>query len=312
MFKRSCSLLGSQPMVDVAKWLSGIETVIFGTEGLLWKEKKRMESALEVFNLIKSKGKRILIVSNETNLSRLQMLAKIKCMGFKIDEKDVLSPEDAIVGYLKDQDFKKKVLVCGSEPLVEKMSAAGFCTEIDNPVPEGELALDITRNVKIDKAVGAVLLGQDFDLGSKKMILACNYLLNPDIIYLATTANRYVECGKYRLIDAGTLMDAMYTIVVRKPKILGKPNPRILGNLLKSGEIKPEKTLVVGKSLKSDILFANVCGFHSLLIGCEDGKLKRIKKFMKENKEDTNRLIPDTFLFTLAPFQDILCAVSEV
>ncbi|KAH8401559.1 hypothetical protein KR009_006467, partial [Drosophila setifemur] len=308
MFRRTCSLLENFPKPQIAEWLGGIDTVICCSDGVLWKEDEPIDGAVDAFNGIKAKGKRSLIVSNDTSVKSSDLVKRANAMGFRISQKNVLNPAGAISGYLKDLKFNKKVFICGSRSLADELKAAGISSRVECQHPEGRSAREFALNTVIDPEVGAVLMSQDDDMDMRKMIVACNYLHNPRVHFLSTGTDKFAKVGEHRIPDVGCLVDAIETIILRKPTILGKPNPRILGSLLKTGEIKPEKTLVIGNSLKSDILFASVCGFQSLLIGCENEKLQKVQKIMKDGDEEKQKLVPDTFMFTFAPLMQFLCA----
>jgi len=96
--------------------------------------------------------------------------------------------------------------------------------------------------------VGAVLVARADGMETNQMLVACNYLQNPKVLFLTTSMDGFQTLGNTRVPDAGTVAAAIVVIVQRKPTVLGKPNPRILGKLLESGEIKPEKTLMIGNS----------------------------------------------------------------
>ncbi|KAH8275690.1 hypothetical protein KR026_012654, partial [Drosophila bipectinata] len=306
MFKRSCTLLEGIPKIQVAQWLAKIDTFIFGTNGILWNGNEPVENAIDTFNMLKMKGKQVLIVTNDSMLQSSELVTKAKNMGFLVEKNEVLTAAGLVTNFLKDQGIEGKVLVCGSKCLELEIMNAGFCTDVDNLIPEGKTAFEQAQNTIIDKKVSVVLIGQDCDMDSKKMIVACNYLLNTNVLLVATSMDKFVTAGKYRIPDAGCLVEAIKSVIHRNPIILGKPNPQILGDL--ASKIKPDKTLVIGNSLKSDILFANLCNFQSLLIGCENGKLDKIYKIVKEKNKFKMGLVPDTFLSRLSLFMNFLCA----
>ncbi|XP_016953012.1 chronophin [Drosophila biarmipes] len=307
MFKRSLSHLDKLPKTQVAEWLGGIDTVICGTDGVLWQENNPIKGSVEAFNTIQAKGKRSLIVTNACCLTHSELFQKAKCLGFKVKEQDILSSAGAVSNYLTDRKFKKKLLVLGGEGIRKDVQKAGFCAVANDQRPDDRNRLKWVQNLVLDPDVGAVLVARVDDMETNQMLVACNYLQNPKVLFLTTSTDGFQTLGKSRVPDAGTVTAAIEVIVHRKPTVLGKPNPRILGKLIESGDIKPEKTLMIGNSLKSDIVFANICGFQSLLVGCENGAFDEAEKVKKEGDEKMMKLVPDTFLASFAPFLDFLC-----
>uniref|UniRef100_A0A6P4FCN5 Glycerol-3-phosphate phosphatase n=1 Tax=Drosophila rhopaloa TaxID=1041015 RepID=A0A6P4FCN5_DRORH len=307
MFKRSLSHLDKLPKAQVAEWLGGIDTIICSSDGVLWQENDPIEGSVEAFNAIKAKGKRGLIATNDCSLTTSDLVQKAKCLGFQIQDQDMLSSAGSITSYLTDRKFKKKVLVLGGDGICKELQKEGFCSVVNNQRPDGRSRFNYAKTLVLDPDVGAVLVARDDAMEVNQLLVACNYLQNPKILFLATCTDGFLTFGKRRIPDAGTVAASIQVIVNRMPTVLGKPNPRMLGKLLESGEIKPERTLVIGNSLKADIGFANICGFHSLLVGQDNGALEQAEKIQKEEDEKKMKLVPDTFLSSLAPFLEYLC-----
>lgn len=234
------------PEAQVAKWLAKIDAVIFGTDDVLWKGNEPVDQAVDTFNMMKTKGKRTLIVSNNTTLHSSELLKKAKKMGFNVEKEEVLTSGGLVTSYLKGKGIQGKVLVCGSKGLELEIQDAGFSTDIEDRIPEGDNAYEHAMNITKDLEVSVVLIGQDEEMDSRKMTVACNYLLDTNILFVATGMDNFANAGKYRIPDAYCIVQAIVSIVIRKPIILGKPNPLILGDL--ASELKPENTLVIGNS----------------------------------------------------------------
>ncbi|XP_016928171.3 chronophin [Drosophila suzukii] len=307
MFKRSLSHLDKLPKSKVAEWLGGIDTVICSTDGVLWQENNSIKGSVEAFNTIKAKGKRSLIVTNACCLTNSELFQKAKCLGFNVKEQEVLNSAGAVSSYLTDRKFKKKLLVLCGDGIRKDLQKDGFCAMANDQRPDDRNRLEWVKNLVLDPDVGAVLVARADGMETNQMLVACNYLQNPKVLFLTTSMDGFQTLGNTRVPDAGTVAAAIEMIVQRKPTVLGKPNPRILGKLLESGEIKPEKTLMIGNSLKSDIAFASICGFQSLLVGCDNGAYDEAEKIKKERDEKMMKFVPDTFLASFAPFMEFLC-----
>jgi len=248
MLRRSLSHLDKLPKAKVAEWLAGIDTIICSTDGVLWQENTPIEGSVEAFNAIISKGKRCLIATNECCLTNKDLFQKAKCLGFNVKEQDIFSSSGAIASYLSDRKFKKKILVLGGDGIRKDLKEAGFCSVVNDLQPNDQKKIDFVRSLVLDPDVGAVLVARDDNMIANELLVACNYLQNPKVLFLTTCIDGFQPFGKKRIPDAGSLASAIEIIVQRKPIVLGKPNQRILGKLMKSGEIKPEKTLVIGNS----------------------------------------------------------------
>ncbi|KAH8258040.1 hypothetical protein KR038_005067, partial [Drosophila bunnanda] len=305
MFKRSCSLLDKLPKQQIAEWLGGIQTVIFGTDGVLWQEYEPIKGSVDVFNAVKAKGKRCLIVTNDSVLARANLTQKATGLGFQVGEQDVLNSAGSISSYLTDRKFDKKVLVMGASGICEDLKKAGFGTMVSHLNADGKSWVEFVATLELDPNVGAVVVARDDAMDTKGLIVACNYLQNPRVLFLTTGRDGSIPFGKQRIPDAGTVAAAVQVIVNRKPVVLGKPHPRMMGKLLESGEIEPAKTVVIGNSLKADIAFASICGFQSILVA-DDKALKEAQRIKGEGVEKRMNLVPDLYLSSLTSLHEVL------
>jgi len=64
----------------------------------------------------------------------------------------------------------------------------------------------------------------------------------------------------------GCIVAALETATDRRPVCIGKPSLRILRKALARLDLRPERTLMVGDSLVSDMLLARRGGTHSALL----------------------------------------------
>lgn len=95
--------------------------------------------------------------------------------------------------------------------------------------------------------VGAAIVGFDEHFTFAKMLKASNYICsNSECLFLTTnldTVHRYPE---FRIPGTGALLAALETCVERKALQFGKPNAEICQQLIKSGKVLPERTLMIG------------------------------------------------------------------
>jgi len=91
MFKQTCSDLTKLPKQRVRQWLSSIESVICDADGVLWHFSKALDGAVDTFNQLNTSGRKTFIVSNNSEISRIDMAKKAKDLGFTIQEDSVLT-----------------------------------------------------------------------------------------------------------------------------------------------------------------------------------------------------------------------------
>ncbi|EDW35950.1 GL17529 [Drosophila persimilis] len=313
MFKRSCTLLAEIPKQEVLQWLGSIETVLFGTDGVLWNFDDPIKGSVETFNATRNKGKRCFLVTNDSSMVASDMAQKAMCLGLKVGEQEILTSAACISNYLVVKKFKKKVLVVGETGIQEELQKAGIqSVTIDQEAEEHKMG-PFARNLIVDPDVGAVVVGRDKSFNVSKIVVACTYLLNPKVMFLGTCMDTiYPVCEKRVTVGAAAMVAAIEKSSNRKPLIMGKPNPQMVYKLRQSGVLKPEKTLVIGDRLSSDIIFANNCGFKSLLVGSGAGSLEEAQQLKMEGNEKKLMMVPDTFLPSLGHLMEYLCEDEKI
>ena len=69
------------------------------------------------------------------------------------------------------------------------------------------------------------------------------------------------------LVDCGSVCAALTEATGRKPDaVLGKPNPRMLGEVLQRHELRPENLAMVGDRLYTDMIMAQRAGALGVLV----------------------------------------------
>ncbi|XP_037720756.1 glycerol-3-phosphate phosphatase [Drosophila subpulchrella] len=307
MFKQTCSDLTKLPKQRVRQWLSSIESVICDADGVLWHFSKALDGAVDTFNQLNTSGRKTFIVSNNSEISRIDMAKKAKDLGFTIEAESVLTSSYSCANFLLMKKFQKKAFVMGERGIHQELEALGVCTmkvseTLEKPIHE------FVADLKLDPDVGAVVVGRDEGFNMAKLVRAGTYLLNPGIIFLGTCLDAAYPIGNNRvMVGAAATLAAMKALTGRKPLILGKPNPWIAAPLLQAGLIKAETTLMVGDTLETDIHFSANCGFQSLMVGTGVNSLKEVHKIIEEGDPKKKVLVPDTYLPSFGHLLEFLC-----
>lgn len=165
----------------------------------------------------------------------------------------------------------------------------------------------ITDGVELDPEIGAVLVSFDNNFSYAKLFEASNYLQNPDCEFLATSMDAVYPTTNGAVVPGiGGFVRAIEMSCGRMAKILGKPNPNMILPLQKTGQLIPERTLMVGDSASYDILFGFRCGFQTLLVASGLNNMNDVQAWQKSNIEDDKQLIPDLFLSKLGDLLPLL------
>uniref|UniRef100_A0A0K8WA81 Phosphoglycolate phosphatase n=2 Tax=Bactrocera latifrons TaxID=174628 RepID=A0A0K8WA81_BACLA len=234
---------------EMAKWLNSFDTVFTDCRGVLWLD-KALDGAPEAIALLKSFGKEVYFVTNNSKNTRREIWQKATASGFEIDESRIIAPINSIVEYLKARNFRKKVYIIGTEAVGNSLTEAG----IESFGTGAELIPDklddlITQQVAKQEAdnVGAVIVGFDRHFSYVKLFKACNYISsNANCLFMTTNADNMLRFPEYRIPDTFALTAAVEACVERKALQFGKPNPEICRALIRSEKIVPQRTLMIG------------------------------------------------------------------
>lgn len=332
MFKKTCTNLLKLPKQRVRQWLNLMETVVFDADGVLWQHDKAFDGAVETFNILKSQGRRLMIVTNNSSQTIETLMKRAISHGYEVDDNHFFSSAQSVAKYLTSKNFNRKVYVVGDAGIKDELRKSRICAFTVDYMKPNITMYEFARQVEVDPLVGAVVVGKDDNFNVQTIMRACAYLRDTDsVIFLGTCLDGAYPIGKQRvLVGAGAMVAAIKMISGRKPLILGKPNPWILEEPKNCGLINPETTLMVGDkygsrnsnplngfsfisflclccSLRSDMVFAHNSGFQSMLVGTGTHSLKDVERVQKSGNAKQLPQVPDVYLPSLAHFQEFLC-----
>ncbi|XP_014088456.2 glycerol-3-phosphate phosphatase [Bactrocera oleae] len=309
MNKNQPTNLAELTKAEIAKWLNGFDTVLTDCDGVLWHEGVAIDRVPEAVALLKSLGKEVYFVTNNGVKTGREIWKTATTIGYDIDESRIIAPIQAIAEYLQARNFRKKVYIVGSEAIRNGLAAAGI--ESFGPGPEvlqGTLNDYLAQHVATQETddVGAVIVGFDEHFTFAKMLKASNYICsNSECLFLTTnldTVHRYPE---FRIPGTGALLAALETCVERKALQFGKPNAEICQQLIKSGKVLPERTLMIGDVCKVDVLFGHNCGFQTLLVGTGHNSVYELNEVL-QNSSENPEFIPDFYVPSLGDITKLI------
>lgn len=123
------------------------------------------------------------------------------------------------------------------------------------------------KAVKVDPAIGAVVVGMDLHINYYKIQYAQLCLNgNPNCVFVATNMDRLKH-----LTDAqewasnAAIVGAIRGCTDREPVVVGKPSPLLIEYLTEKHQLRRERVCMVGDRLDTDILFGRDNGLRTVL-----------------------------------------------
>ncbi|RWW11582.1 hypothetical protein GW17_00024801 [Ensete ventricosum] len=97
----------AQRLENVDELIDSVETFIFDCDGVIWKGDKLIDGVPGTLDMLRSKGKRLVFVTNNSTKSRKQYGKKFETLGLSVSEEEIFASSFAAAAYLKSIDFPK-------------------------------------------------------------------------------------------------------------------------------------------------------------------------------------------------------------
>jgi len=285
---------------DPSDLLDRINTFIFDCDGVIWRGDSVIERVPEVLDYLRSKGKRLFFVTNNSTKSRKGYLGKFTGLGLPVEAEEIFSSSFAAAAYLEEINFKatgKKVYVIGEIGIQEELDLIGV-PYIGGPEDKDKQPnMQSGGMVEHDHDVGAVIVGFDRYVNYYKIQYAQLCVNeNPGCLFIATNLDAVTH-----LTDAqewagnGSMVGAIKGCTGREPIVVGKPSPLMIDYIVNKYGVQRQEICMVGDRLDTDILFGQNNGLASVLT--MSGVTTEEKLFSPKNS-----ISPDYYVSSIAEF----------
>jgi len=260
------------PDAEKADFINGVNAFIFDCDGVIWKGDSIIPGVPETLDMLKSMGKRLIFVTNNSTKSRAGYLKKFHSLGLtQVTAEEIFSSSFAAAAYLEYTKFKetgKKVYVVGEVGIQEELDLVGV-PHIGGPA-DGDKKIDLSPGnyMEHDKDVGAVVVGFDRYFNYYKIQYATLCLReNPGCQYIATNTDAVTH-----LTDAqewagnGSMVGCIKGSSQVEPTVVGKPAAFMLDYIADKFDLRRDQICMVGDRLDTDILFGKDGGLRTMLV----------------------------------------------
>lgn len=255
---------------NVTYLFDSVDAFLFDCDGVIWKGDKLIDGVPQTLEMLRSKGKKLVFVTNNSTKSRRQYAKKFQSLGIEVSEDEIFSSSFAAAMFLKVNDFprEKKVYVVGEEGILEELELAGY-TGLGGP-EDGKKIVQLKPNCLFehDKDVGAVVVGLDQYINYYKLQYATLCIReNPGCLFIATNRDAVGHMTDLQeWPGAGCMVAAVCGSTQKEPIVVGKPSTFMMEFLLKKFHINTSRMCMVGDRLDTDILFGQNSGCRTLLV----------------------------------------------
>ncbi|TVU48903.1 hypothetical protein EJB05_00187 [Eragrostis curvula] len=263
--------MAAAKLEDADALIDSVETFIFDCDGVIWKGDKLIDDGVpETLDLLRSKGKRLVFLTNNSTRSRKQYGSKFRTLGLTVDEEEIFSSSFAAAAYLQSIHFPKdkKVYVIGEEGIINELELAGFQC-LGGP-SDADKKIELTPGfyMEHDKDVGAVVVGFDRYFNYYKVQYGTLCIReNPGCLFIATSRDTVFQLnGVQEWAGGGSMVGAILGSTKQEPVVVGKPSTFMMDYIAKKFGITTSQICMVGDMLDTDILFGQNGGCKTLLV----------------------------------------------
>ena len=229
----------------VRKKGSGIDGILLDIDGVLTVSSKPIPGAQDALSWLRSRGIPFRLLTNTTEESRRGLVQSLAAAGFDIEPGDLITAPVVTAAYLRSNHSGSRCLVIGAEASLEDLEGVHI-------VDEGGVVL--------------VIGGTSESISWDTMNHALRMVLDgAPLIGMHRSMTWMTDDGM--VMDAGVaLLAALEEATDTEAVICGKPAPECFRQSLALMEVAPERAVMVGDDVNSDVLAAQAVGLTGILV----------------------------------------------
>ncbi|GFF31839.1 4-nitrophenylphosphatase [Aspergillus udagawae] len=233
--------------------------------GVLWSGDHLFPGTVETLEMLRSNGKQVVFVTNNSTKSRADYKKKLEKLGIPSTTEEIFSSSYSASIYisriLKLPENKRKVFVIGETGIEQELQTENvpFIGGTD-PAYRREVRPDDYKLIAagdpslLDPEVGVVLVGLDFHLNYLKLALAFHYIKR-GAVFLATNIDSTLPNSGTLFPGAGSMSAPLIMMLGQEPVSLGKPNQAMMDAIEGKFKFDRSRTCMVGDRANTDIRF---------------------------------------------------------
>nr|XP_054761692.1 glycerol-3-phosphate phosphatase-like [Lytechinus pictus] len=303
----TCRKLTKQLMKEL---LDSVDTILLDCDGVLWHSTTPVPGAVETINKLRSMGKQPIFVTNNSTKSRVQYQEKFTKMGFVVSKDEIFGTAYCAALYLKYKlNFSGKVYLMGMTGLEEEMKEHGI--EFIGTGPddvEGQILEHRADSVVLDPDVSGVVVGFDQYFSFMKLLKAASYLSRPNSVFIGTNVDQQFPLRNSDIVMPGTgsLVRPVEVAANRTATVLGKPSKFMFDCIQEKFDVNPDRTVMIGDRLNTDILLGKNCGLKTLAVLTGITSEEEILAFQGSEKKEERELVPDLYIESIGHLGKLL------
>ncbi|NOX63388.1 MAG: HAD-IIA family hydrolase [Chloroflexi bacterium] len=231
---------------------TSIQGVVFDLDGTVYLGEAALPTAVEAIAALRAAGKRVIFVSNKPLNPRRAYAEKLTRLGIPATADEVITSGYVLGRRLARTAPHQRLFVIGEAPLLAELRSHGLDV-IDDLHQDPMQVID-------PSGIDGVVVAFDRTLDYKKLNTAYQALRRGAHFY-ATNADKACPMPGGFIPDAGATIAALEHITGRKVELVaGKPSSLTAEATLERLGLPPERCLMVGDRLETDIRMGQQAG----------------------------------------------------
>lgn len=227
--------------------LNEIDAVIMDMDGVLWRGSEPLPGLPAFFDFLHRRGLPFVLATNNSRRAQDDYISKLAGMGVHgIQRQQILTSGTATVSYMcQHYPPGTTVYLIGGPGLRELLLQAGYAL--------------------VEKDAQVVVVGIDFELTYEKLRRA-TLLIRAGADFIGTNPDTSFPTPEGLVPGAGSILALLETAAERPPLVIGKPAPAMFEAAQRLLGTRPQRTLMIGDRLQTDILGGREAGLRTALL----------------------------------------------
>ena len=236
-----------------------VDGFVFDLDGTVYLGETVLPGAAQGIAELRQRGKRILFVSNKPLQPRGVYAEKLTRMGIPTHADEVITSAFVLGHHLVSSQPHLRLYVVGEEQLRDELRSYGLHV-LD------EFADQDPKEVIHPEDIDAVVVAFDRTLDYRKLNTAFQ-ALRRGARFFATNPDKVCPMPQGCIPDAGATIAALEHISDRKVELIaGKPSPLTMKVALDLLKLPPERCMMVGDRLETDIQMGQQSGLMTAVV----------------------------------------------
>jgi len=222
-------------------------------DGVVYRGETAVPGMAALLAARQATGDTVIYVTNNSRWHRDEYQARLESMGVPVRHDRIVTAARATALVLTEDGARPLTMVFGGPGLARELREVGLRTV--SPTERGLAA-----------GPQALAVGVDFSLTYRRLSTAAE-AVRRGARFVATNRDPIYPSVDALWAGAGSMVAAVATAAGRGPDVVvGKPEPRLFQTAAESVGEAPERAVIIGDSLYSDIAAANAIGARSVLM----------------------------------------------